>query len=153
LITPALALALRLDHFGSRSHGLDTSCNNIVPNSKTECTLWVWFYRRYWRYASIDEPADNHAYVCCCDTADSCFICSITGMNNRRDRYRCLTEFSAWYWLVAAFQCRYRKSQPTTYSAFLTWEHVIIAGAGDAGVSIVQQMQQNPQLGFILSLH
>jgi len=53
------------------------------------------FYRRYWRYASIDELTQITMLMC----ADSyVFVAPLLGDSpeKNRDRYRCLTEFSAW---------------------------------------------------------
>jgi len=76
-------------------------------------------YRRYWRYASIDELTQITMLMSAAVVLQTLLFYSLhywsdSPINICRDRCRYLTECSASSWL-AAFQCAGgRKSKPTT---------------------------------------
>lgn len=102
LITPALALALRLDHFLILDfYGIDViSVTILFLTVKLSVLYGFGFYRRYWRYASIDELTQITMLMSAAVILQTLMFYLLHYWNDYpektcRDRYRCLTEFSA----------------------------------------------------------
>lgn len=155
-ITPLLALILRLD--GSLNLDIyisDLAIATVLFIVVKISVFWSFgFYRRYWRYASIEELM----YVAVLTTAaviiqtilfdtfkyvlpivvddlpqslpfiDGLLSCIFIG------------GFRFSFRVVERLKQRRANLNPT--------ERVLIVGAGNAGVSLVQEMQRNPQLGL-----
>lgn len=157
LITPALALALRLDHFLILDfYGIDViSVTILFLTVKLSVLYGFGFYRRYWRYASIDELTQITMLMSAAVILQTLMFYLLHYWNDYPEKNlpRSLPLLDGILSLILVGGLRFsvraiervsqRRIAPSSRG-----EHVIIAGAGDAGVSIVQQMQQNPQLGF-----
>jgi FlaA1/EpsC-like NDP-sugar epimerase len=164
-ITPLLGLILRLD--GNLALAKYTSGLAIATLLFLTVKLSIFFafgfYKRYWRYASIDElaeivtlmsasvviqtllfkllhylpdlPLDNLPRSL--PFIDGLLSCLFVG--GIRFSVRLVSRFSQ--------QNRhfYRRD---SFAAARSADRVLIVGAGSAGISLVQEMQINPQLGL-----
>ncbi|MDB9374356.1 polysaccharide biosynthesis protein [Nodularia sphaerocarpa] len=156
LIAPLLALLLSLDsHLELPVYILGLGIVTILFLAVKLIVFWNFkFYRRYWRYASVEEliyittlmigaiiiqtilfhivvnslhpvvPKLPHSLP----FLDGLLSCLFVG--GVRFSFRVIERF--------------RQKQAVSYQQ----ERVLIIGAGSAGISLVQDMQSNPQLGF-----
>jgi FlaA1/EpsC-like NDP-sugar epimerase len=155
-VTPLLALILRLDGTLKIAPYLSDLVTFTIIFLITKLTVFstLGFYKRYWRYASIEELTyiamltmgatvlqtvifdilDNILHLTSNQLPDSLplidglFSCIIIG--GLRFSFRLIERI------------KQRRAN------FFPKERVLIVGAGSAGVAIVQEMQRNPQLGL-----
>lgn len=157
LITPLLALELRLDSLGAissytRALVIVTLLFLVV---KLSVFFTLGFYKRYWRYASIDELTQivtltaiaitlQTVVFSCLHYHNSFLIGSLPRSLPLLDGLLSLLFVGGLRFsirdLAIASQQHYQKCQ--------RYERVLIVGAGNAGVALVKQMQQSPWLGF-----
>ncbi len=157
LLIPMVALALRLDsalefrHYG-RSLLVTTLCFLII---KIAVFYRVGLYTRFWRYASIDELA--HIIVVGLGATAvqlAGYLLLLRPLGWISDDFpRSLPLIDGLLTVVAVGGVRYsvRLAERLQDQRARTpnGERVLIVGAGEAGVSIVQEMQSNPRLGLL----
>ena len=112
------------------------------------------FYKRFWRYASIDELQQVAIAM-----VTAVLLQTITffwgqslAISLFEDLPRSLPLLDAIvsFLFVGAIRFRIRAIEHSRHHrrAFFRRDRVLIVGAGRAGVSLVQQMQRNPSLGL-----
>lgn len=156
LLSPLLALGLRLD-----GH-LDVS--QYAPGLLWLTALFLMiklgilygfgFYKRFWRYASIDELQQIAlALVTAILLQTTAFSWGQSlGFSALETLPRSLPMLDAIlsFLLVGALRFSIRATERRGHHqrAFFRRDRVLIVGAGSAGVSLVQEMQRNPTLGL-----
>ncbi|MBF2064068.1 MAG: polysaccharide biosynthesis protein [Calothrix sp. C42_A2020_038] len=156
LTTPLIALILRLDgNIEINSYIKDLGVATALFLVVKIAIFWSFgFYRRYWRYASIEELL----YVGVLTTA------AVVVQAILFDTLKYVLTFSVdqlpkslpfidgllTYIFVGAFRFSFRVTERLQQrgASFDLEERVIVVGAGNAGVSLVQEMQRNPHLGL-----
>ncbi|PIG91491.1 polysaccharide biosynthesis protein [Gloeocapsopsis sp. IPPAS B-1203] len=161
LLTPALALALRLDKlFVYRVYGTDVLIVTILFLAVKIVLLYLFgFYRRCWRYASIDELIQVVASMTAAVIVQSwlfyllyyssALVDDLPRSLPLLDGILSLLLVGGVRFSVRAVERMYQLPR-TTHQ----YERALIIGAGNAGVSLVQTIQHNPELrlyavGFI----
>ena len=156
LITPVLALALRLDEL----FVLDLYKINLIIviilflTVKLSVLYRFGFYRRYWRYASIDELTQLTMLMGVATVLQTFLFyplhywSNFTGENLPRSLPLLdgLLSFIFVGGLRFSVRAVERVSQQRVASCL--GDRVLTVGAGSAGISLVQEMQRNLQLGF-----
>lgn len=157
LVTPVLAIALRLDKFNifniASTYSLDLLLiTAIFLVIKLSVLYGFGFYRRYWRYASIDELTQIGLLAAAVIVLETIVVYIYNqGLGTVEFLPRSLPVLDGMLSLLFVGGLRFsvraaeRASQKRTKA---DGERVLIVGAGNAGVHLVQQMQQNPQLGL-----
>ncbi|WP_193198734.1 polysaccharide biosynthesis protein [Nostoc sp. MG11] len=154
-ITPLLALLLRLDGYLDKAHISELGIATILFLAVKLTVFWSFgFYRRYWRYASIEELTyitmlmvgavivQTMSFDILHDTQP--FI-----INNLPRSLPFIDGLLSCIFIGALrFSVRIVERFSQRQTVFNPRERVLIIGAGSAGVSLVQDMQRNPQLGF-----
>ncbi|MCX7593500.1 MAG: polysaccharide biosynthesis protein [Fischerella sp.] len=156
LLTPSLALFLRLDgNLVLETYIPDLVNATILFLIVKLSVFWNFgFYRRYWRYASIEELT----YIAMLVTAT---VVVQTLLFNLLEYipYVALEKLprslpfidgllSCIFIGALRFSVRAVERVYQGRASFNSRERVLVVGAGSAGVSLVQEMQRNPQLGF-----
>ncbi|MEC4815865.1 MAG: nucleoside-diphosphate sugar epimerase/dehydratase [Scytonema sp. PMC 1069.18] len=154
-ITPSLALLFRLDsHQALNSYISELAVVTILFLLVKLSIFWICgFYRRYWRYASIEELLYISILM---TTAVSIQTLSFSVLvyvdfivNKVLQLLPLLDGLLSFIFIVALrFSIRIVERISLQYAALNLTERVLIIGAGSAGASLVEQMQRNPQLGF-----
>lgn len=155
LLTPVLALALRLDKlFIFRVYGTDVFIVTILFLTVKIILLYLFgFYRRCWRYASIDELIQVVASMAAVVVVQT-WLFYLLYYNSAlvEDLPRSLPLLDGMLSLILVGGVRFsvraveRICQlPKTAQQY---ERALIVGAGNAGVSLVQTLQHNPKLGL-----
>ncbi|GAA6615058.1 polysaccharide biosynthesis protein [Scytonema sp. NUACC26] len=153
-IAPILALILRLDG----NLALKPYVSNLV--SVTILFLIVkltvfWncgFYRRYWRYASVEELSFLAMLMSAAVVIQTLFFYIFySRFHHTVDNLPHSLPFidgllSCLF--VGALRFSVRVLESVNPHTFNPEKRVLVIGAGSAGVSLVQEMQRNPQLGF-----
>jgi FlaA1/EpsC-like NDP-sugar epimerase len=156
LITPFLALFLRLDgNLVVESYIPDLANATILFLIVKLSVFWSFgFYKRYWRYASIEELT----YIAMLVTATVVFQTLL--FNSLQYIPHVAIEklprslpfidglLSCIFIGALRFSVRVSERVCQGRALFNPQERVLVVGAGSAGVSLVQEMQRNPQLGF-----
>lgn len=155
-LTPLLALILRLDgsvDLESYASGLAIATILFLLIKLTLFSQFG-FYRRYWRYASVDELAQIITLVMSAAVVQT-FLFSVLYYSTLfpiDNLPRSLPLLDGLLSLIFVGGIRFSvrtveraNQQPRKFSKR---DRVLIVGAGNAGVSLVQEMQRNPQLGF-----
>ena len=156
LITPLLALALRLDDsfvLARFEFGL-IFVTILFLAVKLSVLYRFGFYRRYWRYASIDELTEIAMLMAAAVIVQSLLFYSLHYWSDSpvEDLPRSLPLIDGMLSIILVGGLRFsvraveRASQQRV--APCLGDRVLIAGAGNAGVSLVQEMQRNLQLGI-----
>ncbi|MUG92470.1 NAD-dependent epimerase/dehydratase family protein [Scytonema sp. UIC 10036] len=154
-ITPLLALLLRFDgHLVIAPYVLDLVRITILFLTVKLSLFWLFgVYKRYWRYASIEELCFLSVMMVVVIIVQSILFYSIHhisnfGVNNLPRSLPFIDGLLSYIFIGALrFSVRVLKRvQPE--NTFSPQQRVLIIGAGSAGVSLVQEMQRNPQLGF-----
>lgn len=159
LITPVLALGLRLDQLFIfnvfHTYGLELILVTILfLVVKLSVLYGLGFYRRCWRYASIDELTQIAMLTAAVIVLQTLVLYLLNhGFGfSARNLPRSLPVVDGILSLILVGGLRFsiraveRVSQKRTNTH--GGERLLIVGAGSAGVSIVQKMQQSPQLGL-----
>ncbi|MBW4512537.1 MAG: polysaccharide biosynthesis protein [Scytonematopsis contorta HA4267-MV1] len=155
-VTPVLALALRLDgSFLLYSFLPDLVIATILFLAVKQAVFWSFgFYRRYWRYASVEELVCvgllmGSAIVVQTILFDV-FYYAFPSFVDELPRSLPMIDGLLSLIFVGALRFSVRVMERVKYrrTSFDPSERVLIIGAGSAGVSLVQEMQQNPQFGF-----
>lgn len=155
-ITPLLALLLTLDG----KTGLQTYISELGKVTTVFLivkitVLWnLRFYKLYWRYASIEELITIILYM-----GITVVIQKLIFYNLDFLPYFNIAKLPPLLALVdgllACFfvggvrlSIRILDTISQKYTGFTLQERVLIVGAGNAGIGLVEEMQRNPQLGF-----
>ena len=156
LVTPLLALVLRLD--GSVAIEPYQSDLGIATILFLVIKLTVFsqfgFYRRYWRYASIDELAQIIILTAAATGLQTLlFVALYYSINYPLDSLpRSLPLLDGLLSLIfvggTRFSVRAVERMSQRPRKFSRRDRVLIVGAGSAGVALAQEMQRHPQLGF-----
>jgi FlaA1/EpsC-like NDP-sugar epimerase len=153
-VTPLLALLLRLD-------------NNLIAGYLSKLTLvtilflcvklgvfWSFgLYRRYWRYASIEELLYILMLMTTAVIIQTLSFYVLVYVHLVVDKALQLLPLIdgvlSFIFIVALrFSIRVVERVSQQRAALNLSERVLIVGAGSAGASLVEDMQRNPQLGF-----
>lgn len=153
--TPLLALFLRLDgNLVLEQYIHDLVKDTILFLTVKLCVFWSFgFYRRYWRYASIEELTYIAILVTATVVIETLLFKIIQYIPHVPiDKLpQSLTYIDGLLSciFIGALRFSVRVVERTSQGhALYHSERVLVIGAGSAGVSLVQEMQRNPQLGF-----
>ncbi|MGL5796150.1 MAG: polysaccharide biosynthesis protein, partial [Waterburya sp.] len=158
-LTPLLAIILRLDEFmGLKEYRSGLIAATIIFSSiKLIIFTLGGVYKRYWKYASIDELTQIAALTTAAVIIETIILSILeyiidTGGLEQYIVPRSLPLLDGILTLILVGGIRFsiraaeRKNQQS--KNFYKRDRVLIVGAGDAGVSILQEMRRNPKLGF-----
>ena len=155
-LTPLFGIILRLDDISALAdyrNGL-IAATLIFSSVKIIIFAFGGFYKRYWKYASIDELTQIAALTASAVIVNT-MILSVLEYVSQLEKFlvpRSLTLLDGILTFVLIGGVRFsiraaeRKNQQS--KNFYRRDRVLIVGAGDAGVSILQEMRRNPKLGF-----
>lgn len=155
-IAPILALAIRLeDSFSLAPYlgGLIEVTILFVP-LKLAVLYGSGFYKRYWRYASIDELEQIVMLMAAIGILQTtCFnvLYYLDGFAvNSLPRSLPLLDTIISFLFVGGirFSIPVLNRIKQRHQKFYRRDRVLIVGAGSAGISLVREMQQSPWLGF-----
>ncbi|HIK03585.1 MAG TPA: polysaccharide biosynthesis protein [Trichormus sp. M33_DOE_039] len=155
-LTPLLALLLTLDgNQGLQTYISELGRVTILFLLIKITVLWnLRFYRLYWRYASIEELINIVAYM-----GITVVIQMLIFYNSDLLPYLNIAKLPPSFPLIdgllaaifvggVRFSLRIVERIRQKYTIFSLQERVLIVGAGNAGIDLVEEMQRNPQLGF-----
>lgn len=156
-ITPLLALILRLD--GSVALApFKTGLSAIILlflTVKLSVFFALGFYKRYWRYASIDELTQIAKATAIATILQTLIFVTFYSLNSfgidELPRSLPLLDGLLSLLLVGGLRFSIRELERVSKKCdrkFHRNERVLIVGAGNAGVALVKEMQQSPWLGF-----
>jgi FlaA1/EpsC-like NDP-sugar epimerase len=156
VITPLLALLLSSDGtMGLRTYISELGRVTIIFLFIKIIVLWnLRFYRFYWRYASIEELINIILYM-----GITTVIQMLIFYNLDLLPYVNIVKLPPSIPLIdgllacifvggVRFSIRIIERTRQKYTVFSLQERVLIVGAGNAGIDLVEEMQRNPQLGF-----
>jgi FlaA1/EpsC-like NDP-sugar epimerase len=156
-ITPLLALSLCLDgNFTLEPYILGLASATLLFLTVKLCILWGFsFYKRYWQYASVEDLTYIIKMMAGAVGIQTVLFTLI--QNTPSSVLQKLPHllpildglFSCIFIGTLRFSVRILEkvsNQSTVLN--LQRERVLIVGAGSAGVSLLQEMQRNPNLGF-----
>jgi FlaA1/EpsC-like NDP-sugar epimerase len=155
-IAPFLALVVRLDgDLAIGSYLSDLAIATVLFLIVKQTVFWSFgFYRRYWRYASIEELIYIALLMGASVIVQSLLfdVLSYT-LPFTVDQLPQSLPFidgllSCIFIGALRFSVRVVERVNQRRGIYSPRERVLIIGAGSAGVSLVQEMQINPQLGF-----
>ncbi|MBW4668295.1 MAG: polysaccharide biosynthesis protein [Cyanomargarita calcarea GSE-NOS-MK-12-04C] len=155
-IAPFLALVVRLDgDLAIGSYLSDLAIATVLFLTVKQTVFWSFgFYRRYWRYASIEELIYIALLMGASVIVQSLLfdVLSYT-LPFTVDQLPQSLPFidgllSCIFIGALRFSVRVVERVNQRRGIYSPSERVLIIGAGSAGVSLVQEMQINPQLGF-----
>ncbi|MEB3179200.1 MAG: nucleoside-diphosphate sugar epimerase/dehydratase [Nostocaceae cyanobacterium] len=155
-ITPLLALILRLDgnlRLAEYTSGLVVA-TILFLTVKLSVFFTSGFYKRYWRYASIDELAEIVTLMSASVVIQTLlfkllyYVPSLDIDNLPRSLPFIDGLISCLFVGGIRFSVRLVERLNQRYRNFYRRDRVLIVGAGSAGVSLVQEMQSNPQIGL-----
>lgn len=156
LITPYIALLIRLDWSFNMSDYYPALLFATVVFIALKVSLFIplGLYRRYWQYASIDELIRLIVIgitVLICQTAlFSIFYYAQVLQFNKLPLSLPLLDGVLTLLFIGITRLSIRIIERFNERVFSehNFEKILIVGAGKAGISIVQEMQRNPQLGY-----
>jgi FlaA1/EpsC-like NDP-sugar epimerase len=156
LLTPFLALFLCLNG--------NLAFNQYMPDLLKDTILFLivklsvfWsfgFYRRYWRYASIEELTYIAMLVTATVVIETLLLSIIQyipsiPIDQLPQSLPYIDGLLSCIFIGALrFSVRVAERTYQRNALFNSREWVLVVGAGSAGVSLVEEMQRNPQLGF-----
>jgi FlaA1/EpsC-like NDP-sugar epimerase/EAL domain-containing protein (putative c-di-GMP-specific phosphodiesterase class I) len=157
-IAPILALSLRLDELNIietlNTYGLQLAIvSTVFIIVKLSILYSFGFYRRCWRYASIDELTQIVMLTLAAIVLETIIVYTFNNWSNFSAVLpRSLALLDGMLSLIfvgglrlsirVVERANYRQAQPKSS------ERLLIVGAGNAGVTIAQQMQQNPHFNL-----
>ncbi len=155
-LTPLIGIVLRLDDLSALDKYRSGLIAATIIFSFVKIVIFTFggFYKRYWKYASIDELTQIAALTTGAVIVNT-MVLSILEYITELERFlvpRSLTLLDGILTFVLIGGIRFsiraaeRKNQQS--KNFYRRDRVLIVGAGDAGVSILQEMRRNPKLGF-----
>lgn len=157
-ITPLLALLLRLDgDLDIQTYILELAIATILfLVVKLSVFGSFGFYRRYWRYASIEELIYIAMLMVGAVVIQIMLFDVLTNILNQFPFTDTLPRslpfidglLSCIFIGALRFSFRAVERVSQREPVFNSQQRVLIIGAGSAGVSLLQEMQRNPQLGL-----
>ena len=157
-LTPSLGIILRLDNHNLIA--LKYYRNGLIIATIIFALVKIiifslgGLYKRYWRYASIDELTQIAALTTSAVIANT-VIMSVLEYITQLERFlvpRSLTFLDGLLTFIfiggIRFSIRAAERKNQQRKNFYRRDRVLIVGAGDAGVSILQEMRRNPKLGL-----
>ena len=154
LLTPVLSLALRLDDlavFERYKYGLIVATASFLA-IKFSIFASFNFYKRYWRYASIEELVEIAIVTLVAAIAETIFLILA---NHLSGFYLVplslpLLDGILSLFLIGGIRFSVRAVDRSNQGKkrYYRRERALVVGAGESGVSIVKEMQRNPKLGF-----
>ena len=157
-LTPILALSLRLDVFNVvaifKIYGLKLVVITVLFLAiKLSILASFGFYRRCWRYASIDELTQIAMLILAAIVLETGIVYTLNyrfGYFTFIPRSLGLLDGMLSLIFVGGLRFSIRAVERANHKRFnqKSSERLLIVGAGNAGVTIVQQMQQNPECGL-----
>lgn len=155
LITPVLALQIRLDESFAIAPYLSGLIVATILFMSVKLTVFykLGFYKRYWRYASIDELEQVAALTIVAVVVQTLFFNAFYLTNLSVDslpRSLPLLDGILSFLLVGAIRFSIPAIERISkqHKKFHRRDRALIVGAGSAGVTLVQQIQRNPLLGL-----
>ncbi|MCF2147317.1 polysaccharide biosynthesis protein [Desmonostoc muscorum LEGE 12446] len=156
LITTFLALNLGLDgKFFIEEYKSQLGIATILFLSVKLTVLWNFsFYKVYWRYASIEELLYitilmGIAVLIQAVFFDAMGFIAYLGLDILPRSLPLIDGLLSCIFIGGLrFSIRIVERISQQRAVFNPQERVLIVGAGNAGISLVQEMQRNPQLGF-----
>ncbi|MGH1393925.1 MAG: polysaccharide biosynthesis protein [Trichormus sp.] len=155
-LTPLLALLLCSDGTsGLQTYISELGRVTVIFLLVKIIVLWnLRFYRFYWRYASIEELINIILYM-----GITAVIQMLIFYNLDLIPYINIAKLPPSLPLIdgllscifvggVRFSIRIIERTRQKYTVFSLQERVLIVGAGNAGIDLVEEMQRNPQLGF-----
>jgi FlaA1/EpsC-like NDP-sugar epimerase/EAL domain-containing protein (putative c-di-GMP-specific phosphodiesterase class I) len=156
LITPILALSVRLDGWTLAARYFDSLAlaTAIFMTLKISVLAACGFYRRYWRFAGVDELAYFSLLTMVFTLFQSIALYalnSIAGLSvNFLPNSLPLLDGLFSFLLVGAVRFSIpfldRVTQQRSYRPHVT--RVLVVGAGSAGISLAREMQKHPDNGL-----
>lgn len=155
-VTPALALFIRLDHsfaIAPYTQGL-VLATLVFAIAKLAVFYTFGFYRRYWRYAGIDELGYIGMLICVALVLETFLLNAVfhlTGLpGNGLPRSLPLLDAILSFIIIGCirFSIPAIERLQQRGQKFQHCDRLLIVGAGSAGISLLQKMQQSPQLGL-----
>ncbi|QSJ20075.1 polysaccharide biosynthesis protein [Nostoc sp. UHCC 0702] len=155
-ITPFLALLLRLDgNLEVQGYILELGITTILFLAVKLIVLWSYgFYKRYWRYASIEELIYIAMLIVGAVAIQTMLFEVVNNIlypvMDKLPRSLPFIDGLLSCIFIGALRFSFRVVERVSQRqlVFSSQERVLIIGAGSAGVSLLQEMQRNPQLGF-----
>jgi FlaA1/EpsC-like NDP-sugar epimerase len=156
-VTPLLALILRLDgHLAIQPYLSDLAIATILFLVVKQGVFWSFgFYKRYWRYASIEEliyigVLTGTGAIIQTILFDVLDYIAHESVDNLPQSLPFIDGLLSCILIgVIRFSVRaVERISQRRAMVFSPRERVLIVGAGSAGVALAQEMQRNPQLGF-----
>jgi|GEM_PF-1765 len=157
-LTPLLAIILRLDNLVSMEKYFSGLIIATIAFSLVKLIVFTigGFYKRYWKYASIDELIEIAALTATAVVIEIILLGIfqyIIGTESELylvPRSLPLLDGILTFVIIGGmrFSIRAAERQNQQRKNFYKRDRVLIVGAGDAGVSILQEMRRNPKLGL-----
>lgn len=157
-LTPLIAIILRLDDLtmlGEYRNGLILATVIFTLVKLTVFTIGG-FYKRYWKYASVDELIEIAGLTITAAIAEIGILSIIQYIFGAElelyivPRSLPLLDGIITFVLIGAirFSVRAAERKDRQRKNFYKRDRILIVGAGDAGVSIMQEMRRNLKLGL-----
>lgn len=157
-LTPFLAMVLRLDDLTAieqYSKGLIVATIAFTIVKLATFTIGG-FYKRYWKYASIDELIEIAALTTTAVVIEIVLLSIFQYAVGTESKFYLvprslpLLDGILTFVLVGGVRFSIRAAERKNQKSknFYKRDRVLIVGAGDAGVSILQEMRRNPKLGL-----
>ena len=156
LLAPLLGIIIRLENLSAlREYQYSLLIATIIfPIIKLSLFVGFGFYKRYWRYASIDELTQIVTAIIAAIILEMVFIGVLEYLIDipgyLAPRSLPLLDGIISFILVCGIRYSIRAVERTSQrnKNFYKRDRVLIVGGGNAGVSILHEMQRNPKLGF-----
>jgi FlaA1/EpsC-like NDP-sugar epimerase/EAL domain-containing protein (putative c-di-GMP-specific phosphodiesterase class I) len=157
-LTPLLAMILRLDHLSALQQYYRGLFIATIIFSLVKLVTFIvgGFYKRYWKYASIDELIEIAAVTATAVVIEIIFLSVfqyVIGVDSEVylvPRSLPLLDGILTFILIGGVRFSIRAAERNNQQRknFYKRDRVLIVGAGDAGVSILQEMRRNLKLGL-----
>ena len=157
-LTPFLAMILRLDDLATLQEYYSGLAIATIAFSVVKLVTFTigGFYKRYWKYASIDELIEIAALTTTAVVIEIVLLSVVhytIGSDSEHylvPRSLPLLDGILTFILIGGvrFSIRAAERKSQKRKNFYKRDRVLIVGAGDAGVSILQEMRRNPKLGL-----
>ena len=156
LLAPLLGIIIRLENLSAlREYQYSLLIATIIfPIIKLSLFVGFGFYKRYWRYASIDELTQIVTAIIAAIILEMVFLGILEHLIDipgyLAPRSLPLLDGIISFILVCGIRYSIRAVERTSQrnKNFYKRDRVLIVGGGNAGVSILHEMQRNPKLGF-----
>ena len=154
-LTPLLGISLRLDNFRQLHEYKSGLIVATLIFSLIKLIVFTLggFYKRYWKYASIDELTQMTALTASAVIIEIIVLSLLEyvfGLANLVPRSLPLLDGILTFVLIGGvrFSIRAAEQKNQQRKNFYRRDRVLIVGAGDAGVFILQEMRRNLKLGL-----